>query len=101
MNIIKVIWYIIFSLFSDEEVQVEEEPFPIIMQKSQMERGTRFLQMISSYHGVKYNINTLNKLCSLSEQGTSMGNIGDAGELIGLYNLAVSVDYKTLLKEVP
>ncbi|WP_298507357.1 cysteine peptidase family C39 domain-containing protein [uncultured Kordia sp.] len=102
MEIIKILWYIFFMLFSSgEEEKVAETSFPVTLQTSAMECGPRCLQMISAYHGERYNINTLNKLCNLSEEGTSMGYIADAGELIGLHTLAVSVDYDTLLNEVP
>jgi len=101
MEIIKIFWYIFFTLFFTGEEKVSEEPFPIILQKSQMECGPTCLQMISKHYGVDYEIETLNKLSNLRAEGTSMGDISEAGELIGLHNLAVSINYETLLNEVP
>jgi ATP-binding cassette subfamily B protein len=101
MNIIKILWYIFLTFFHTGEEQIPDEPFPVILQKSQMECGPTCLQMVSKHYGETYEIETLNKLCKLSEQGTSMGNIAEAAELIGLHTLAVSLDYDTLLNEVP
>lgn len=101
MDIIKILWYIFFALFYTGEEQIPDEPFPIILQESQMECGPTCLQMVSKYFGTNYEIETLNKLANLRAEGTSLGNIAEAAELIGIHSLAVSIDYDTLLNEVP
>ncbi|MFK7750895.1 MAG: cysteine peptidase family C39 domain-containing protein, partial [Kordia sp.] len=103
MNIVKILWYIFLAFFYAEEepTPMPEEPFPIIIQKSQMECGPTCLQMISKYYGVDYEIETLNKLSNLRAEGTSMGDIADTAELIGLKTLAVLIDYEMLLNDAP
>ncbi|MGH1385323.1 cysteine peptidase family C39 domain-containing protein [Kordia sp.] len=103
MDIIKILWYIFFVLFStgEEKLATQKESFPIILQKDQVECGPTCLQMISKHYGTDYGIETLNKLANLRAEGTSLGDIADAAETIGFKTLAVEIDYDTFFEEVP
>ena len=90
-------------LFSACKTAQKEEPeFPLYLQKTASECGPACLKMISDFFGSDYSFETLALISQMKPyEGTSMGNIADAAELIGLNNLAVKIDYQTLLDEVP
>ena len=77
-------------------VQHQEKPFPIKLQSLPQECGPVCLQMVSEYYGVSHSIQSLNELSKLdTEEGTSMGNIAEAADAIGMETLAVKIDYAT------
>ncbi|WP_298424021.1 cysteine peptidase family C39 domain-containing protein [uncultured Kordia sp.] len=100
MKVIRLFWLFLL-IVSCKLGHEQEKPFPIILQKDQVECGPTCLQMVSRYYGVDYDIELLNKLSNLRAEGTSMGDIASAADIIGLKNLAIKIDYETLLNEVP
>lgn len=101
MKIIKLLCFLV--LFSScEGFKTQEKPFPLQMQATPQECGPACLKMISDFFGSEYTFETIALLCKMDEiEGTSLGAVSEAAEIIGLHTLAVSIDYQTLLDEVP
>lgn len=101
MKTIKLL-YLILLFSSCEGFRVQHTSFPLQMQESTVECGPACLKMISDFHGVAYSLETLALLSKMDEhEGTSLGNISEAAKLIGLYNLAVKINYEELLTKAP
>ncbi|MEM6684665.1 MAG: cysteine peptidase family C39 domain-containing protein [Bacteroidota bacterium] len=80
----------------------EAKPFPLYLQKTPGECGPACLKMMSDFFGSDYSFETLALISEMHPYtGTSMGDIADAASMIGLHNIAVKIDYQTLLDEVP
>ena len=75
--------------------------FPFFRQLDQMDCGPTCLRMVAKHFGRAYTIDFLRKKANITREGVSLGGIAEAAEEIGLHTLAVSVDYKTLIDEVP
>lgn len=75
--------------------------FPFYRQLDQMDCGPTCLRMVAKHFGRAYTIDFLRKKANITREGVSLGGIAEAAEEIGLHTLAVSVDYKTLVDEVP
>lgn len=71
------------------------------MQLDYMDCGPTCLRMISKYYGKDYSTDFLRKRAHITRQGVSMGGISEAAESIGMRTLSVSIDYQTLVQEVP
>lgn len=101
MKIIKLLCFLV--LFSScEGFKTKQKPFPLQMQATPQECGPACLKMISDFFGSEYTFETIALLCKMNEiEGTSLGDVANAAEIIGLHTLAVSIDYQTLLDEVP
>ncbi|EDP97144.1 cysteine peptidase family C39 domain-containing protein [Kordia algicida OT-1] len=85
-----------------ERFEKPAKPFPLYFQKTPSECGPACLKMVSDHYGGDYTFETLALISQMKRyEGTSMGQISEAASMLGLYNLAVKIDYQTLLEEVP
>ncbi len=75
--------------------------FPFYRQLDQMDCGPTCLRMVSKYYGKSYSVDFLRKKANITREGVSMSGIAEAAEAIGYHTLAVSLDYKTMVDEVP
>jgi len=75
--------------------------FPFYKQLDQMDCGPTCLRMIAKHYGKSYSIDFLRRKANITREGVSLEGIAEASEAIGLHTLAVAVDYKTILDEVP
>ena len=75
--------------------------FPFFRQLDQMDCGPTCLRMVAQHYGKSYAIDYLRKKANITREGVSLEGIAEAAEAIGLHTLAVSVDFKTLVDEVP
>ena len=75
--------------------------FPFFRQLDQMDCGPTCLRMVAQHFGKSYSIDYLRKRANITREGVSLEGIAEAAESIGLHTLAVSVDFKTLVDEVP
>lgn len=75
--------------------------FPFYRQLDQMDCGPTCLRMVAKYHGKAYSVDFLRKRSNITREGVSMGGIAEAAEEIGFHTLAVSLDFETMINEVP
>lgn len=75
--------------------------FPFYRQLDQMDCGPTCLRMVAKYHGKAYSVDYLRKKSNITREGVSMGGIAEAAEEIGFHTMAVSLDFETMVKEVP
>lgn len=75
--------------------------FPFYKQLDQMDCGPTCLRMIAKHYGKSYSIDFLRRKANITREGVSLEGIAEASEAIGLHTLAVAVDYKTIVEEVP
>ena len=75
--------------------------FPFIKQFDEMDCGPTCLRMITKFYGKNLSSEHLYELANLTRVGTSLGNLADAAEAIGMSSLAINVNYLTLKNEVP
>lgn len=75
--------------------------FPFFRQLDQMDCGPTCLRMVAQHFGKSYSIDYLRKKSNITREGVSLEGIAEAAESIGLHTLAVSVNFKTLVEEVP
>ncbi len=75
--------------------------FPFFRQLDQMDCGPTCLRMVAQHYGKSYSIDYLRKKANITREGVSLEGIAEAAEAIGLHTLAVSVNLKTLVDEVP
>jgi ATP-binding cassette, subfamily B, bacterial len=75
--------------------------FPFYRQLDKMDCGPSCLRMVAKFHGRAYEVDYLRKKASITKEGVSMGGIAEAAEAIGYHTLAVSLDYKAMVGEVP
>lgn len=65
-----------------------------------MDCGPTCLQMVASYHGRFYNIETLRSLCGISKTGVSLFGLKEGAKIIGLKSEGLKVTFAQLLTEV-
>lgn len=70
-------------------------------QSDAMDCGPTCLQIIATFHGRYYSLDTLRRYSHITREGVSMMGISDASEVIGFRSLGVKVEYNKLLKEQP
>ena len=75
--------------------------FPFFKQLDQMDCGPTCLRMIAKHYGRSYSADHLRQKANITREGVSIGGIAEAAESIGFHTLAVSVDFKTIVEEVP
>lgn len=75
--------------------------FPFYKQLDQSDCGPTCLRMIAKYHGRSFSREFLREKCYITKQGVSALGITEASEEIGLRSLFVTVNYDTLVDEVP
>ena len=75
--------------------------FPFFRQLDQMDCGPTCLRMVAKHHGKSYSVEYLRKKANITREGVSMGGIAEAAEAIGYHTLAVSLDFNTMVNEVP
>ncbi|WP_127138994.1 peptidase domain-containing ABC transporter [Flagellimonas oceanensis] len=75
--------------------------FPFYRQLDQMDCGPTCLRMVAKHHGKSYSVDYLRKKSNITREGVSIGDIAEAAESIGYHTLAVSLDFKTVVEEVP
>lgn len=66
-----------------------------------MDCGPTCLRMVAKFHGKTYSIEALRNKSNLTREGVTLGGLAEASESIGFHSLAIQVNYKTLLNEVP
>ncbi len=66
-----------------------------------MDCGPTCLRMVAKHHGKSYSLDFLRRKANITREGVSMGGIAEAAEEIGYHTLAVSLDYTTMIEEVP
>ncbi len=75
--------------------------FPFYRQLDQMDCGPTCLRMVAKHYGKTYTTEYLRKKANITREGVSLGGIAEAAEAIGFHTLAVSLDFNTLVDEVP
>jgi ATP-binding cassette subfamily B protein len=77
--------------------------YPFRKQTTSFDCGPTCLQMIAEYYGRKINSDTLIKLSSVNETGTSLFNLAKAAEAIGFSVLPISIPFHKLgdIKPLP
>ena len=75
--------------------------FPFYRQLDQMDCGPTCLRMVAKFHSKEYSVDYLRKKSNITREGVSMGGIAEAAEQIGFHTMAVSLDFLTMVKEVP
>lgn len=66
-----------------------------------MDCGPTSLQIIAKYYGKEINIKKIRKQSGKRKEGVSFDGLAKAAKSIGLQPLAVKIDFKTLVEEVP
>ena len=66
-----------------------------------MDCGPTCLRMIAKYYGRSYSVDYLRQKANITREGVSIGGIAEAAESIGFHTLAVSLNYQTMVDEVP
>lgn len=82
-------------LFSGVE---EEENFPIILQKGDMDCGPVCLQMVCEYYGKNVDLDKLKRISKLDDEGTSLFGLSEAADSVGLHNLGVELPYNDIVE---
>lgn len=80
---------------------MKSKKFPFYRQLDQMDCGPTCLRMVAKYHEKNYSVDFLRKKANITRQGVSLGGVAEAAEAIGYRTLAVNVDLKMLVDEVP
>ncbi|WP_255697754.1 peptidase domain-containing ABC transporter [Fulvivirga ligni] len=75
--------------------------FPFYRQLDVTDCGPSCLRMIAKYHGKSYSVDFLREKSGITNEGVSFSGLAEAAESIGYNTLAVRINWKTLLKEVP
>ena len=70
--------------------------FKVERQHDSMQCGIACLQMICSYYGKEYNLDSLSKICFATTEGVSMFGISEAAATLGFYAVNVKCIVKTL-----
>ncbi|MFT6947462.1 MAG: ATP-binding cassette subfamily B protein [Vicingaceae bacterium] len=75
--------------------------FPFYKQLDQKDCGPTCLQIIAKHFGKIYSIDYLREKSHITQQGSSLGGIAEAAEVIGLHSLGANITYETLEKKAP
>jgi ATP-binding cassette subfamily B protein len=75
--------------------------FPFYRQHDSMDCGPTCLRMIAKHYGKSYSLEWLRENSYIDREGVSLEGISDAAEAIGFHTLAVKIDYKTLVEDMP
>ena len=75
--------------------------FPHYNQFDAMDCGPTCLQMIASFYGKKYTLQTLRDKSYITREGVSMLGISDAAESIGFHTTGVRISLNKLKEDVP
>ncbi|MFT5819117.1 MAG: ATP-binding cassette subfamily B protein [Crocinitomix sp.] len=78
-----------------------KKKFPFFKQLDQMDCGPTCLRIVAKYYGKIYSIEYLRERANITQQGSSMGGIAEAAEIIGLKTLGVTVDWEVLSSQAP
>lgn len=75
--------------------------FPFYKQLDSMDCGPTCLRMIAQFHGKSYTIEELKNKTQKSKTGTSLLNISEAAEAIGMRTIGAKITFDKLRKEAP
>lgn len=73
--------------------------FPIYYQLDLMDCGATCLQMIASYYGKEYSLDSLREMCYTTKEGVSLLSISDAAENIGFKTVGSRISFEQLKNE--
>lgn len=99
INFLLLLSIIIVQIGCTDSVKSQE--FPIILQEKSAQCGPVCLQMVSKYYGKHIDLEELEKLSGMTDEGTSLLGLSEAAQSIGLKNLGVKISYEQLTNEVP
>ncbi|MGD1838162.1 MAG: peptidase domain-containing ABC transporter [Nitrososphaeraceae archaeon] len=74
--------------------------FPNFRQHDTMDCGPTCLQMIASFYGRYYSIESLREKSHITREGVSLMGIADAAESIGFRSLGVQVTFEQLVQQI-
>ena len=77
---------------------IRRKKYPFYKQPDAMDCGPVCLKMVAEYHGKSFSMQHLRKLCKIGKQGTSMLDLIDAAENLGLKTLAAELPHNKLHK---
>lgn len=75
--------------------------FPFIKQMDAMDCGPTSLAMIAKHYGKTYSVQTLRERSSITREGTSMLDISNAAESIGMRTMGVRISFDKLAEDAP
>ncbi|MDE3250765.1 MAG: peptidase domain-containing ABC transporter, partial [Bacteroidota bacterium] len=75
--------------------------FPFFRQLDYMDCGPTCLKMIASYYGKDCSLDFLRSHSYITRSGVNLLGLSEAAEQIGLKTLAVKIDFRQLVEEVP
>lgn len=75
--------------------------FPHFAQLDAMDCGPACLRIIAKHYGRSFSPNLLRELSETTREGSSLGNISDAAEKLGLRALGAKINFEQLKKEAP
>jgi len=75
--------------------------FPFYKQLDMKDCGPTCLRIVSKYYGKIYSIDFLREKASITQQGSSLGGIAEAAEVIGMHTLGANLTFESLSNEAP
>lgn len=75
--------------------------FPFYKQLDMKDCGPTCLQIITKFYGKIYSIDFLRDKSFITQQGSSLGGIAEAAEIIGMHSLGANITFDSLSKEAP
>ncbi|RFS27057.1 peptidase domain-containing ABC transporter [Chitinophaga silvatica] len=75
--------------------------FPFFRQLDQMDCGPTCLQMISTFYGRNYSLQSLREKSFITREGVSLLGISEAAESIGFRTLSATLPFENLKEEAP
>ena len=75
--------------------------FPFYKQPDTMDCGPTCLRMIAKHHGRSVSLHKLRAISETTREGSTLKNIAEASENIGLRSLGIKIDFKKLQEDAP
>ena len=75
--------------------------FPMVYQTDLQDCGPACLKMVSDYFGNSYTLQFIKEQCHTTEAGTSLLNMGNALDRLGLRALVIRCTMDNLLNDIP
>lgn len=75
--------------------------FKHFLQPNQMDCGPTCIKMIANHYGHNVSLNKIRELSETTREGSSLGKLADASEIIGFRTMGLRIDYNKLKEESP
>lgn len=80
---------------------IKQDEFPIILQDRAAQCGPVCLQMVTGHYGRTVELEELERLTGMTDQGTSLLGVNDAAESLGFKTLAAKIPFDKFVEEAP